>query len=73
MRAIKIAILDLYAGHANEGMRCIRSILHQLQTVQGVALQWDEFKVRESIEIPDLEYDIYISSGGPGSPLERMQ
>lgn len=72
MRAIKIAILDLYAGHANEGMRCIRTILHQLKKQQNIPLHWDEFNVRESIEIPDLQYDIYISSGGPGSPLESQ-
>ena len=33
-------------------------------------MTWDEFEVRLKKEVPDLSYDIYISSGGPGSPLE---
>lgn len=28
-----------------------------------------EFNVRQHTELPDLSFDIYISSGGPGSPL----
>ncbi len=29
-----------------------------------------EFEVRQNLELPDLSFDIYISSGGPGSPLD---
>ena len=32
-------------------------------------LVWDEFDVRLKNELPDISYDIYISSGGPGDPL----
>jgi hypothetical protein len=32
----------------------------------------DEFDVRQKNEVPDLSYDIFISSGGPGSPLESI-
>jgi GMP synthase-like glutamine amidotransferase len=31
---------------------------------------FDEFEVRLNQEFPDLSYDMYISSGGPGSPME---
>ena len=72
MGTIKIAILDLYAGHANEGMRCIREILKDIQNKHGIAMSWDEFDVRNSIEIPSMQYDLYISSGGPGSPIDSM-
>jgi GMP synthase-like glutamine amidotransferase len=72
MGTIKIAILDLYAGHANEGMRCIREILKDIQNKHGIAMAWDEFDVRNSIEIPGMQYDLYISSGGPGSPIDSM-
>jgi GMP synthase-like glutamine amidotransferase len=72
MGTIKIAILDLYAGHANEGMRCIREILIDIQNKHNIALSWDEFDVRNSIEIPGMQYDLYISSGGPGSPIDSM-
>lgn len=70
MSMLKIAVLDLNEGMKNEGMRCIREILERVQSTQYKNLSWQEFEVRKSIEIPSMEFDIYISSGGPGSPLE---
>lgn len=69
-RQIKVAILDLYEGHPNQGMRCIRELLDQYGSGHGIPLHYDEFEVRVRKEVPDLSYDIYISSGGPGSPLD---
>ena len=69
-KSIRIAILDLYEGFANQGMRCIREILNQFGESNNINLSWDEFEVRLEKQVPDLSYDIYISSGGPGSPLE---
>ena len=66
---IRVAILDLYDGHANQGMRCIREILNQWSELIEENVEWDEFNVRQKNELPDLSYDIYISSGGPGDPL----
>jgi GMP synthase-like glutamine amidotransferase len=70
MKKIKIAVLDLNEGVKNEGMRCIREIISSIILEKEQTLSWDEFEVRKKIEIPNLEYDIYISSGGPGSPNE---
>jgi GMP synthase - Glutamine amidotransferase domain len=67
---LRVAILDLYEGQANQGMRGIREILNQWSEFNNVELTWDEFDVRQKNEFPDLNYDIYISTGGPGSPLE---
>lgn len=69
-KKIKVAILDLYEGKANQGMRCIREILNTYSEVHNLDLVWDEFDVRQKNEVPDMSYDIFISSGGPGSPLE---
>lgn len=69
-RSIRVAILDLYEGQANEGMRCIREILKAYGQKNHITLSWNEFEVRLNQQLPDLSYDIYISSGGPGSPLE---
>lgn len=70
-KSIKVAILDLNDGAPNQGMRCIREILNQYGEANYLDLQWDEFDVRQKSEVPDAtQYDIYISSGGPGSPLE---
>lgn len=67
---LRIAILDLYEGQANQGMRCIRQILHEWAQSNDFRLHCEEFDVRIALEVPDNSFDIYISSGGPGSPLE---
>lgn len=67
---MRIAILDLYAGEANQGMRCIRQIIGDWSKQHGYKVTVDEFEVRLSLSVPDTSYDVYISSGGPGSPLE---
>jgi GMP synthase-like glutamine amidotransferase len=67
---IRIALLDLYEGQANQGMRCIRDILAQWSEANRIGFTLDEFDVRLNLAVPDTSYDIYISSGGPGSPLE---
>ena len=71
-KKIRIAILDLYDGHANQGMRCIREIINQWSDTNNTNVDFDEFDVRLKLEIPDLSYDAYISSGGPGSPLDTI-
>ena len=67
---IRVAILDLYEGQPNQGMRCIREILHEYAQDHDLQITVDEFEVRLEKKVPDLSYDIYISSGGPGSPLD---
>ena len=72
-KSIRIAILDLYQGHENQGMRCIREIINQWGEVNDLDVLLDEFDVRQKLSIPDFSYDVYISSGGPGSPLESIE
>ena len=69
-QSVRIAILDLYEGVANQGMRGIREIINQFGEINQLNIEMDEFDVRLKNSVPDLTYDIYISSGGPGSPLE---
>ncbi len=69
---IRIAILDLYEGHENQGMRCLREIINQWSEVNELDILCDEFDVRGKNEAPDLSYDIFISSGGPGSPIDTI-
>lgn len=69
-KTIRVAILDLYEGEPNQGMRCLREILKNYSETNNIQLLWDEFDVRLENAVPDMSYDIYISSGGPGSPLE---
>jgi GMP synthase-like glutamine amidotransferase len=70
MQEIKVAILDLYDGIANQGMRCFQDILDRYKTANGINLSYRVFDVRKSNEVPAADFDIYISSGGPGSPID---
>jgi homoserine O-succinyltransferase/O-acetyltransferase len=69
-KTVRIAILDLNDGKPNQGMRCIREIVNQFADSSGMDVVWDEFDVRVKNEVPGTGYDVFISSGGPGSPLE---
>lgn len=63
---IKIAVLDMYDGTPNQGIRCIIDILNRFNQV----VSYQFFDVRGKSELPNIkEFDIYISTGGPGNPL----
>jgi homoserine O-succinyltransferase/O-acetyltransferase len=68
-RQVKVAILDLYEGKPNQGMRCIRTILKEWSDQNDLSLAVQEFDVRLKNQLPDSSFDVYISSGGPGDPL----
>ena len=65
-KKIKIAVIDLYNGISNQGMPCIKEMLSSYHTIADYTL----YDLRLKNEIPNSDYDIYISSGGPGNPLE---
>ncbi|KAA3622516.1 MAG: GMP synthase, partial [Bacteroidetes bacterium] len=46
-------------------MRCIQDIVEEFDDIE-----YSVFDVRGKDQVPGLEFDIYISTGGPGSPLE---
>jgi GMP synthase-like glutamine amidotransferase len=66
MSRLRLAILDLYNGIPNQGMRCIREL------VGGFAdrIDYEVFDVRVDGSTPGMDFDIFISSGGPGDPRE---
>ena len=66
-RQIKVAVLDMYNGEPNQGMRCIFDIINRFNQM----ISFQVFDIRGKEEIPDIKkFDIYISTGGPGNPLE---
>ncbi|MEJ5961219.1 type 1 glutamine amidotransferase [Pedobacter immunditicola] len=71
-RKIKIAVIDMNDGAPNQGMGGILSILDQYQEEMGLHLSTDIFDLRQKNELPDTGYDVYISSGGPGSPFDGV-
>lgn len=62
----RLAILDMYDNTPNQGMRCIKEIIGLFEH----QVEWELFDVRGKAEVPDLSFDIYISTGGPGSPFD---
>jgi hypothetical protein len=61
-RPIKIAVLDMYNGEANQGMRCIFDIINRFNQL----VTFQVFDVRGKREIPDInKFDmgdnIYLS------------
>lgn len=64
---IKLAILDMNNDHPNQGLRCIIDIAKLFSE----EVDFQIFDVRAKNELPDMSYDLYISSGGPGSPLDK--
>ena len=64
---IKVAILDMYDGVENQGMRCIHDIINRFAD----QLTFKVYDVRGQAHLPMLEdYNLYIATGGPGDPLE---
>lgn len=63
---IRLALLNMYDGLPNQGMRALREILDEFSD----EIEYTEFDVRGKHEIPGTDFQIYLSSGGPGNPNE---
>lgn len=72
-RQIKIAILDLYNGIANQAIKSFEQILQKYGAKHSLEMSWQVFKVREANELPGTDFDVYISSGGPGNPFSENE
>ena len=70
MASIKAAVIDLYNNEPNEGIRCIKDILADTSTGNDLSFEYKVFDTRYKNEVPALDYDIFISSGGPGDPFD---
>lgn len=69
MKNIKIALLDMNNNHVNQGMRNIKEISQTFKEHSDEDVSITVFDVRFKDEMPDIqEFDIFISSGGPGTP-----
>ena len=57
-KIIKVALLDMYNGERNQGMRCIIDVVNRFSPV----VSFEIFDVRVKCELPDINnFDIYIS------------
>jgi homoserine O-succinyltransferase/O-acetyltransferase len=66
----RVAVFDMYDGHPNQGKRSIEAIVQEFAHNNNLTLTYQVFDTRGKGEVPDLSYDAFISTGGPGSPLD---
>jgi GMP synthase-like glutamine amidotransferase len=59
----------MYEGTRNLGMENIKDIVRLFEK----EAEWEVFDVRSEVQVPDLSYDIYVFSGGPGNPIEGRE
>lgn len=67
---LRVAVIDMNNGTTNLGLKGIQEILLRYQQEKSIEISYDLFNLRQKGEFPGMDYDIYISSGGPGSPYE---
>lgn len=72
MKELNVAVIDMNNGVANQGMRGISEILCRFGEENEIKVNAVVFDLRQKGEIPGMEFDAYISSGGPGSPIESI-
>jgi len=70
--AIKVAIIDLYDDYPNQGMRGFKDLVERHKQKYDLNLSYEVFDLRGKNEIPGIDFDLYISSGGPGSPVDSV-
>ncbi len=69
---IRLALLDLNNGIKNQGFGNIKDLAQQFKNQSEEEVEVQCYEVRQQNEIPTLdEFDICISSGGPGDPNEE--
>lgn len=61
---MRAAILDLNNAVANKGIGYLKKLLENHE------IPYEVFDVRNACQVPDTSFDIYLSSGGPGSPFD---
>lgn len=67
--SIRIALLDLNNNHPNQGFGNIKDLTQKFREDSEDEIEIDIFDVRFKNEMPQVkDYDIFISSGGPGNP-----
>jgi len=68
----QVGILDMHKGFPNQGMRCIQEIVTNFHPLDK-RLCPVVYDVRGKDQVPNIhDHDIYISSGGPGTPFDGI-
>lgn len=72
---LRFGVIDMNAGHQNQAIRCMGVLIDQLAArVQaanpGLRVERVHVSPRDKDEPPPDDCDLYLSSGGPGSPYD---
>ncbi len=73
---LRLCLVDMNHGHPNQAMRCFRVLIDGFFAKVKAAnpgLETTSITVqpRNLLELPPTDCDLYLSSGGPGSPFEH--
>src|SRR5689334_111266 len=74
-RPLSICVIDMNNGHVNQAMRCFRTIVARFfervaRANPGLETKLVEVSPRDTHNPIPRDVDIYIGSGGPGSPYD---
>lgn len=72
---LRVCLVDMNNGHVNQAMRCLRGIVASFfdrvrRENPGLVCEIGEVSPRDTNNIFPDGYDLYISTGGPGSPFD---
>ena len=72
---LRVCLIDMNAGHANQAMRCFRGLVGAFfdrarVDNPGLPCELVEVSPRDTDVVIPRDADLYLSSGGPGSPHE---
>jgi homoserine O-succinyltransferase len=74
-RPLRLAIIDMNNAHVNQAMRCLRGLAasffeHVQRHNPGLPCELVEVSPRDTGDLIPRDCDLYLSSGGPGSPFD---
>jgi GMP synthase-like glutamine amidotransferase len=75
LRPLRLCIVDMNNGHVNQAMRCLRGLVAEFfERVHvhnpGLPCELVEVSPRDTNVPVPTDCDLYLSSGGPGSPFD---
>lgn len=74
-RPLRVCLIDMNNGHENQAIRCFRSLIshfgeHMRRSNPELGLEVVYVSPRDKQDVPPRDCDLYLSSGGPGSPFD---
>ncbi len=75
LRPLRLCLVDMNNAHVNQAMRCLRGIAgsffdHVTEKNPTLACELVEVSPRDTNDPVPRDCDLYVSSGGPGSPFD---